>query len=320
MTLTNAGRMLRQAARLLLAGSFVGLLAVPAARAESWRVVFIGDTPYSDYERRELPAMIEAIAAEQVDLIVHAGDFKHSNVACSDALFDDRRRLFDASPAPFVYVPGDNEWSDCDRVAAGHFEPAERLARLRALFYPDDRSLGRRRIVVERQPGAFREHQRWRLGPFLFVTLNVPGGNNNYRLSGEASDEALARMPQVLSWLREGFALARRERLAGVIVVMQADPGFGHFVDGLADGGYRDLLTALRDETLDFAGQVLLVHGDTHWQRVDQPLRNPGSGRRIASFKRLETFGYPFMGWTKVFLDADAPERFRFETQAWPRR
>ncbi len=296
------------------------LLAVVAAtaEAETWRFALIGDTPYSDYERRELPRMIDAIAAEHVDFIVHAGDFKHGGETCSDALFADRKTLFAASPAPFVLVPGDNEWSDCDRVSAGSHRPQERLAKLRTLFFADAHSLGRRRIALDRQPGEFREHQRWRLGPVLFVTLNVPGGNNNYRLTGEASNEAAARMPQVLAWLREGFALARREALAGIVVVMQANPDFRHFAAGLAHGGYRELLGALRDETRAFPGQVVLVHGDTHWQRIDRPLRDPADGRRLDNFTRVETFGYPYMGWIKGFIDPAAPGLFRFEAHPWP--
>ncbi|MBI2307695.1 MAG: metallophosphoesterase [Rhodocyclales bacterium] len=295
-------------------------LVAAAAHAETWRFALIGDTPYSDYERQQLPAMIEAIAAEHVDFIVHAGDIKHSKDACSDALFEDRRQLFDASPLPFVYVPGDNEWTDCGRVSAGHFVPAERLAKLRGLFFAGDESLGRRRLPLERQPGDYREHQRWRVGPVLFLSLNVPGGNNNYHLTGEASDEALARMPQVLGWLREGFAVARREGLPGIVVVMQGNPGFGHFAKGLGHGGYRELLATLHDETRNFAGQVVLVHGDTHWQRVDQPLRDPATGRRLANFTRVETFGYPYMGWVKAFIDTDAPTLFRFEAHGWPPR
>jgi hypothetical protein len=49
------------------------------AAAETWRFAAIGDTPYSDYERRELPRMLDDIAAEHASLIVHAGDFKDSS-------------------------------------------------------------------------------------------------------------------------------------------------------------------------------------------------------------------------------------------------
>ena len=100
---------------------------------------------------------------------------------------------------------------------------------------------------------------------------------------------------------------------------MQANPGLKHFAAGLARAGYRELLEALREETLRFPGQVLLAHGDTHWQRTDRPLRAP-DGRRIEHFTRTETFGYPFMGWTRIIIDDQDPALFRFETRPWPPR
>lgn len=299
---------------------FIVLLVVllsTTAGAESWRIALIGDTPYSSYERRELPKMLAAIADESVDLIIHAGDIKHSQEECSDTLFDDRLALFAASPTPLVFVPGDNEWTDCARVVAGHYDPLERLAALRARFFATDESLGQRRIQLERQTGPYREHQRWRLGPVLFITLNVPGPANNWQRDGKESDEARVRMREVLSWLHEGFALARREHLRGIVVTMQANPGFKHDRAGLPHHAFRELLNALRSETRRFPGQVLLVHGDTHWQRVDQPLFDPQSGKRIDNFTRAETFGYPYLGWVRLTIDEAGESLFRFEARPW---
>jgi len=293
-------------------------LAAATATAETWRFALIGDTPYSDYERRQLPGMLAEIAGEHVDLVIHVGDIKHSRDPCSDAVFADRLQMFSAFPGAFVLVPGDNEWADCDRVTAGHFAPEERLARLRALFYADAHSLGGKPLAVERQPGDYREHQRWRLGPVLFVTLNVPGSNNNLKAAGDPGPEASARMPQVLAWLREGFALARRERLRGIVVALHGDPGLEHFGSGFAHAAYRELLEALRAETLAFDGQVLFLHGDSHWQRIDHPLRDPANNRPLARFTRAESFGYPFFGWVKVLIDDTAPSLFRFDVHTWP--
>lgn len=295
------------------------LLACSAiAHAETWRFALIGDTPYSDFERRELPAMLRSIAEESVDFIVHAGDIKHSNEACSDTLFNDRFQVFNASAIPFIYVPGDNEWVDCKRVIAGHYDPQERLNALRRIFHADKESLGQHRLPLQRQAGSYREHQRWQLGPVLFTSLNVPGPNNNYLRNGEASPEAKARMPQVLGWLRESFAMARSKQLPGIVLVIQANPGFKHFASGVGHSAFRSLLETLREETMRFQGQVLLVHGDTHWQRIDQPLRHPASGKRLNNFTRIETFGYPYLGWVKVYIDTEQPSLFRFESKTWP--
>ena len=298
-----------------LAALLLGWAAL--AGAETWRFALIGDTPYSDSERRELPRMLDAIAASDVDFVVHVGDIKNGQSRCDDTVFKDRQQLFDSNPAPFIFVPGDNEWSDCGRISNGAYDPLERLAALRRLFWEQPDSLGRKRIALERQPGAYSEHSRFRRGPVLFVTLNLPGDDNNYGRRSEPRQEFLERNPVVLAWLQESFALARRDKLAGIVLLFQANPGFAHFSEGLPHRGFRDFLEALRQETLDFSGQVVAVHGDTHISRIDQPLRDAG-GKKIPNFTRVETFGYPLMGWTRGMIDTDSPALFRFEIHPWP--
>jgi len=294
------------------------LLWSALAGAETWRFAIVGDTPYSDYERREFPKMLEVIADTQVDLVAHIGDIKGGRDRCDDRLFEDRKTLFNASRVPFVFVAGDNEWTDCERVSNGSYDPLERLDKLRNLFWSSDRSLGQRQITLEQQP-SYPEHALFRLGPVLFVSLNVPGPDNNWGMAEAPRPEFLARNPALLAWVKEGFALARRDKLAGIVFLMQANPEFRHFAQGLPHRGFRSLLEALRSETLDFPGQVLLVHGDTHHHQIDRPLRGP-EGETIERFTRVESYGYPFMGWVKVYIDTGSPALFRFESHPWPRR
>jgi hypothetical protein len=289
----------------------------PLAAGETWRFAVIGDVPYSAHERRELPRMLEAITDSHVELIAHVGDIKNGQTRCDDDTFTDRQQLFDASRVPFVLVPGDNEWTDCRRVSNGAYDPLERLAKLRSLFWQRPDSLGRKTIPLERQPGAYPEHSRFRLGPVLFVTLNLPGPDNNHGWLDDASDEFLTRNPVVLQWLTDSFARARRDRMAGIVLLFQANPGFTHFAQGLPQRGFREFLETLRRETLGFSGRVVAVHGDTHNSRIDQPLRD-GNGKTIPNFTRVETFGYPLMGWTRGIIDTGSPALFRFETHPWP--
>ncbi len=289
------------------------------ASAETWRFAVIGDTPYSDDERVELPKMLDDIASHGVDFVVHVGDFKNGQSRCDDSVFADRQQLFASSRVPFILVPGDNEWTDCHRQNNGAYQPLERLQRLRQLFWATPQSLGHKKIALEQQSAAYPEHSRFRLGPLLFVTLNVPGSNNNWGLGDSASAEYRQRQPQVAAWVRDSFALARREKLAGVVLMFQANPGFKRFTRGLPFTGYREFLEQLVSESEDFPGRVLAIHGDTHSSRVDQPLRPP-AGETVANFTRLESFGYPLMGWTRVIVDSEKPELFRFEQYPWPPR
>jgi hypothetical protein len=287
------------------------------AQAETWSFALIGDVPYSAHERRELPRMLEAIADSNVAFVAHVGDFKHGQERCDDALFDDRRQLFEASRVPFVFVPGDNEWTDCSRLSNGAYDPLERLEKLRALFWQRPDTLGQRTLALERQTGSYPEHSRFRLGPVLFVTLNLPGPGNNVGAREQSSAEFRARNPQVLRWVEDSFALARREKLPGIALLFQADPGFSHFNQGLGHRGFRDFLETVRRETLTFPGQVALIHGDSHISRIDHPLRD-AQGQPLANLVRVETFGYPLMGWTRGVIDSDSPGLFRFETHPWP--
>lgn len=296
--------------------SLLLLFLVYGAQAETWHFGLIGDVPYSEYERAELPHMIKAISDSEVSFIAHVGDIKSGRDRCDDTLYHDRRTNFELSAAPFVFVPGDNEWSDCDRVSNGAYDPNERLAKLREIFWKDAYSLGAKKIPLERQAGVYAEHSRFRLGPVLFVTLNLPGGNNNFGLSDTPGKEFQARNPEVLAWVRNSFALARRENMAGVAFLFQANPAFKHFAQGIGHHGYLDFLNLLRAETMNFPGQVLVVHGDSHNSRIDHPLRDD-QGKRLGNFTRVETFGYPEMGWTRGTIDTSSPTLFHFEPKRW---
>ena len=90
---------------------------------------------------------------------------------------------------------------------------------------------------------------------------------------------------------------------------MHADPWNS---PGRPRRGFRELLATLGAETRAYGGQVLLVHGDTHRYRVDQPpLENP-SDAPLANFTRVEVFGYPEMNWVRVRV-IEENGRVRFE-------
>ena len=214
--------------------------------------------------------------------------------------------LFEASALPLVYVPGDNEWTDCARVSAGHYDPQERLARLRERFHSGDVSLGRTRIPLIRQAGEYREHQRWQHGPVLFVTLNVPGPNNNWLKTGQPGREALARTPRVLEWLHEGFAQARATGMKGIVITLQANPGFRHYRAGLGHSATANCLTnCARDACFRRAGPARTRRHTGSASTSRCMTRKPA--KRITRFTRAETFGYPQLGWVKVIIDDESP-------------
>jgi hypothetical protein len=119
----------------------------------------LGDTPYNAREEAEFLRMMERIDAEPLAFVVHVGDFKGPE-RCTDALYERRRAQFDASAHPFILTPGDNDWTDCRRGEMGDMDPLERLARLRAVFFPTPRSLGRAPMMTLRRTSACRRDAR----------------------------------------------------------------------------------------------------------------------------------------------------------------
>ncbi|MBI4195396.1 MAG: metallophosphoesterase [Betaproteobacteria bacterium] len=284
-----------------------------SALAQGFTFGAFGDTPYSAEEESGFIAMLAEMNREPLAFVVHVGDFKDGHSVCSDAVFLQRKEWFDLSHHPLIYVPGDNEWIDCLRRSSGRYRPLERLDKLREIFFSGASSLGQRPLRLARQSDAgnahrYPEHARWTHGGVVFATLNVPGGDNNFTRDRE---EFRARDAAVRDWVRQAFRLAQEKRLPGVVLMMQANPWAAA---GARRHGYVPLIETITAETLAFAGEVVLIHGDTHRFRVDRPLLNPQTRRPLANFTRIEVFGSPSVNWVRVRVD-DTGGRLRFEVR-----
>lgn len=296
--------------------------ACTLARAEPFSFGLFGDIPYSDEERAQLPRLIKEMDDEDLSFVVHDGDIKNGHSLCTDETFLDIRAVFDASRHPLIYVPGDNEWTDCHRRNNGGYDSVERLKKLRAIFFRDDQSLGRRKLhLINQRRGkpfsGYPENTRWEQGGVLFVGLNVPGSNNGIVNPRKPSAEYQQRSRANQVWLAQAFKRAKDAKLAGIMIVIQADLELRAASAGHAPPGYKELIGQLQEETVNFAGQVVLVHGDTHRFRIDQPLLDPRSHEPLKNFTRVETFGSPVIGWVKATADATSPQVFRFEARPY---
>ncbi len=302
----------------------IALLAWPLA-AQPVSFGLFGDTPYSRWEREHLPDLMAEMDREALAFVVHDGDIKSGSSVCSDEVLRDMLGVFQASRHPLVYVPGDNEWTDCHRKNNGGYDPLERLGKLRELFFAGDVALGQRPMPLQRQSrdpafASYRENVRWEAGGVLFVGLNLPGSGNNYHgtaRSGGPAAEFIERAAANRAWLDQAFALAHAKKLAGILIVIQANPEFEAASAGNPKPGYRDFLAQLRARTQAFAAPVVLVHGDSHHQQIDQPLLDAAGREVLKNFTRVETFGSPFMGWIKGTADASDPQVFRFSPRPW---
>ncbi|MEZ5609674.1 MAG: metallophosphoesterase [Rhodocyclaceae bacterium] len=301
---------------LLLAAS------MSVATAADWHFSIIGDTPYTDAERKLLPAMLAQIAERQPAFILHAGDIKSGGQRCDDAMYHDRRALFDAVTVPLIYTPGDNEWTDCHRASNGAYDPVERLAFLRQVFFAQPRSLGTPSMAVERQSDAapaapYPENLRWARDGVVFATLNVTGSNNNFGKADAPSHEYRQRHSANLAWMADAFARAEASDARLIVLAMQGDPHFKAYAAGKPPPGFADFLDRLRAHVLATERPVILIHGDSHMHKIDHPLKDM-QGQAIERFTRIETYGAPFMGWVEVRLSNDATVHIRSHPWAPP--
>jgi len=338
---------------VLIASSFVLLLSAGATlhgERQNTRLEFglIGDIPYDARHEREFANVMKGLNAADLAFVVHDGDFWWDGGGwtesdgglppCSDEAFQDRLGLAQSSRHPFVFVPGDNEWADCHRAKPRTYDPFERLAKLRQMFFPGDQSLGRRTMRLTRQSedpryARFRENVRWSHGGALFITLHVIGSNNNLGRTPAMDAEYAERTAANLAWMTQAFDLATRTGSRAIMIIAQANPRFEtswppdmqqrYMLAGLGFNspetrratGFDEFLAELEKETVAFGKPVVYVHGDSHLFRVDKPLVGSRSRRIIENFTRVETSGHPYAHWVRGIIDSRDPNVFSFRQE-----
>ncbi len=317
----------------VLAGALLALSAA-CTQAQSFSFGLWGDMPYHKAgDESKIPALLKSINQSDIAFSLYDGDIKDGSSKCTDDIYTSALAMFGEMKKPLVYVPGDNEWTDCHRLNNGGYDALERLAHLRKTMFPTSRSLGKRQmpLIHQGQPGEkFYENTRFTHRRIVFVTLNIPGSNNNRILDDKdctqksartavqceaGNAEYLERDAANVQWMQQAFQAAKELKAPGIALVIQADPGFD--VPETEDldeskaarfSGYRNFIDKLVAETEQFAGQVLLVHGDTHFFKVDKPLYSPG--KLLPNLTRLQTFGSPQIHWVRVTVAPKSPNVF----------
>ena len=174
-----------------------------------------GTTPTDTSETDATPAFIGSINAAAPQFVVHVGDIHSGKQYCTLAYDQRIYDLWTSYERPLVYTPGDNEWTDCHKVAEGggaynkntemidyvldagqnpvdyaKGDPIANLELVRSIFFSDPgHALGAPRKLVLSQArvydqahpsdAQFVENVMWEQSKVLFVTLDIPGGSNN---------------------------------------------------------------------------------------------------------------------------------------------
>lgn len=321
------------AAAALVACTVIG--APQASAGEPFSFGLWGDMPYAkNNDQPKIAALLGSLNASDIAFSLYDGDIKDGSSKCTDTVFTDAAAMFNSVKAPVIYVPGDNEWTDCHRTNNGGYDNLERLAHLRKVMFGVPESFGQKKMALNHQGvlgGKFSENTRFVHGGVVFVGINMPGSNNNKvnsekscsKKSQRTSEHCAAdnveyaeRDAANIAWVDEAFHVAAKDKAAGVVLVFQADPVFDlpetedldeRSATKDADG-YTAFLDAVTKHAKSYGGQILLVHGDTHFFKFDKPMLHQAD--MLANVSRIETFGSPNIHWVKVGVDVTSPDVF----------
>ncbi len=299
--------MRRRTRRPLLLGLCL-MLATTAIAADSLRFFAIGDLPYREAEVGPLRRLLASAIAERPPFIVHVGDIKAGSAPCTDANLQEIAALFREQPVPVVYTPGDNEWTDCHREAAGGLDPLVRLERVRQVFYEDPQVLRLAELGATQQGPRYPENFYFLRSRVMVVALHLVGSNNGFdRARPEAVAEFQARDAANRAFLERALSVSVERGAWALVILIQANPLFERGRGPPGFRGFKDDLIRLMGQ---FPGSVLLLHGDTHRFKHDRPLIDPATGSPFDRLVRVEVPGSPLVGGVWITVDPDAPEPF----------
>ena len=271
-----------------------------------------GDWPYNQLLLDNASLLIDSVntSIPKVSRVMHVGDIHSGSMPCTSAgilptistanpgwslnVF----HAFQSFEAPVVYTPGDNEWTDCQKtkqLSAG--APLNELTAVRTLFFSrPGKTLGGTSEDVLSQAlnydatyptdAQYVENVMWTTNHTVFLTLNMPGSNNDglpwaapFSAPTAQAQEVAQRTAADIRWMQQAFATAKRKGARAVVIGIQADmwdpAAFVSGGDGLS--GYTGFVQALATEALAFGKPVLLINGDSHLYGSDQPLADPNS-------------------------------------------
>ncbi|GAA3124696.1 hypothetical protein GCM10010521_09420 [Streptomyces rameus] len=279
----------------LSTGSASAGAATAGSHDSRFTFAVIGDVPYGDAEIAQFPKVVQQINADpDVQFVDHLGDIKNGSSVCSDDYFRMIKSDFDQFQDPLVYTVGDNEWTDCHRPNNGPYNPLDRLAKIREVFFPRPGwTLGRNSVHVASQADeGYPEDVRYTRADVAFSALHIVGSNNslapwtgNTRPTPEQAAEVLGRTAAVVQSIRDTFDGARRHHDKAIALLTQADM----FDPTVTDPSYADyyafqpIVDAIAQESARFRGPVYLFNGDSHVYNADQPL---AAGSKWLSFYR----------------------------------
>jgi hypothetical protein len=240
------------------------------------RFAVIGNLPAGPATESAGRTLLAALGTSQAAFVLDTGNLKLATEPCSDALLQSRVELLNTSPLPLIFIPGANDWVNCQLPAAGGYDPLERLDFLREQFLDSGESLGQKTLPLTRESNVtrfrqFRENVEWQDGAVLFVGLNVSSEGNHFLSGGGRNGEFEDRAVANRYWLEHALRVSQRRRPEAVVIAIEGDPGWAeprrhsafdwlNFAAAQPQDPYVEFKRDLLKFEQQFGGPVLLIH------------------------------------------------------------
>jgi hypothetical protein len=254
-----------------------------------------GDVPYDKKELYLARRLIKEINSIDLSAVIHVGD--SFSGPCTIDQYKESFEIFKKITHKFIFTPGDNDWSDCVYENGGSFEPLERLTILRNYILES-------RSKSIRSQDNFPENVIWVDSDIVFATLHLVGRENFTKFfSGrtiEHDNFNNERENANIEWVQVAFDKARDLNSSTIVILFHADPRIEKPENNSYRQKYNAVLLALEKEAKMFKGSILLIHGDTHHYKSDNPMIDRNSGKIIKNVHRIIVPGSPEVGYIYV--------------------
>ena len=323
-------------------------------------VAVFGDWPYNQNLLDNAPLLINSVNADpDVSLVIHVGDIHSGSMPCTSANIlppistsnpgwnQGIYHQFQQFKDPLVYTPGDNEWTDCHKSKEkSSGSPLNELASVRSLFFAKlGHTLGIHEKIVSTQAqnfdpaypadAQFVENVMWKNSGVVFLTVNLPGSNNDtlpwsgsFANPGAQMQEVSERTEADMRWLQAAFDEANNDHARAVVIALQADMWDRAALLSGGDGldKYTRFVQKLADLSVQFDRPILLLNGDSHLYETDQPLADPTSlsglihgTQAVPNLTRITVQGSTNASaeWLKLTIDAHKHATFSWENMPY---
>ena len=135
--------------------------------------------------------------------------------------------------------------------------------------------------------------------------------NNNFQNSLEKNKEFLERNAANNAWITYIFNLANKNLFSGIIFAYHADMFFHQPQTKDPEVGFKETLRLLTREAELFKKPVLLMNGDSHTLKIDQPLLNDKKNV-LENVYRLQVMGAEQIQAVEITIDPRKNSPFIF--------